>query len=465
MKNWNKIAMIGSIACAVALAGMSALAKESGAVLTEVGSVEDPDGKIRTGHYVLCEESADEKKLYSYDGKTVDVGDQWEDEKLTDGYCIITVPGTEISESGLMKADGTMLIPTGPAIIKMMDYSERFVRVIYAEEQTENEDEAMFYTTSAMVSFAPSDQDVLYKGYWKIYDLQTEQFVDALTFTSNSTDVQICADETIWVKEPEKDGVLYDADGTVLADSVAISPSGAFFLSRQSDMYIAYDNRFNRLFESNYNLMGSTALGDYIEYNDGNNKYGLLDADGNIVLEAAYDGIDGVDSGFVQVWNYDENKERKKGVLTLTGDEVLPCEYDYIYERKNGYLECEKKDADGNKRTTCIGPNGTICSDMNAEGGNEMVSNLSVWKESGAGVLAYVINDAGFTLKLNTPSSIQSGLLKDKDPETGKYALFDTVTGEQLLDYDYNEIMAAYDYIYAYKDGAYTIYKAEREDA
>ena len=48
--------------------------------------------------------------------------------------------------------------------------------------------------------------------------------------------------------------------------------------------------------------------------------------------------------------------------------------------------------------------------------------------------------------------------MTDQDEESRLYALFDTVTGEQLLDYEYTFMTAVDDYIYAYKDGVYEIY-------
>ena len=41
----------------------------------------------------------------------------------------------------------------------------------------------------------------------------------------------------------------------------------------------------------------------------------------------------------------------------------------------------------------------------------------------------------------------------------GKVALYDTITGEQLLDYKYTKIEYAAGCVYAYADGKYTVYE------
>ena len=71
-----------------------------------------------------------------------------------------------------------------------------------------------------------------------------------------------------------------------------------------------------------------------------------------------------------------------------------------------------------------------------------------------------VLNSGEFA---DCPGSDADGVLKGVfrvQNDDGKYALYDTFTGEELLGFEYDEIKKVNsDYIYAVKDGSATIYK------
>ena len=83
-----------------------------------------------------------------------------------------------------------------------------------------------------------------------------------------------------------------------------------------------------------------------------NNKYGLLDTDGRIVVPCKYDNMEWIDRFEVEIHNGDPihsdlfwvEKDGLRGVYSLKKDaEILPCEYDSV-EILDGIVKCNKAD-------------------------------------------------------------------------------------------------------------------------
>lgn len=66
-----------------------------------------------------------------------------------------------------------------------------------------------------------------------------------------------------------------------------------------------------------------------------NGKYGFLDEDGNIVVQAIYDSARPYQNGYARVSRW-EGQQEKYGLLDLEGREVLPLEYAWIGEPSEG---------------------------------------------------------------------------------------------------------------------------------
>ena len=99
-------------------------------------------------------------------------------EPLCDGYWLVYQYSAGVNCCGLMKDDGTLLIPVSAAIIQEVSGPEfanrwearfRYLEVVYAGEQL-SEDEGAFL----FVHYTP------YAGYSLYYDLQRERFVNGL---------------------------------------------------------------------------------------------------------------------------------------------------------------------------------------------------------------------------------------------------------------------------------------------
>lgn len=70
-----------------------------------------------------------------------------------------------------------------------------------------------------------------------------------------------------------------------------------------------------------------------------NEKYGVRDFDGNILVKPLYYEIHGMDMPFLTV-RVGEKDHYKEGLITQTGDEVIPAAFERISWCKDGYIIC-----------------------------------------------------------------------------------------------------------------------------
>ena len=70
-----------------------------------------------------------------------------------------------------------------------------------------------------------------------------------------------------------------------------------------------------------------------------NEKYGVRDFDGNILVKPLYYEIHGVDKPFLTI-RVGEKDHYKEGLITQTGDEVIPAVFKRISWCKDGYIIC-----------------------------------------------------------------------------------------------------------------------------
>ena len=84
----------------------------------------------------------------------------------------------DVNKTGLYTGEGEELIPCEAASIVRPYNRERdfhFLAVIYTTEQTDDKSESIIYFTESMISLHAGEDDVMYKGYAKIYDLDNRK--------------------------------------------------------------------------------------------------------------------------------------------------------------------------------------------------------------------------------------------------------------------------------------------------
>ena len=125
---------------------------------------------------------------------------------------------------------------------------ERFLYVIYGTEVTENENEAFFYATPKMFSVTPQDGDTYYKGYARVYDLETRKFVPDVTITNRDSSATYPGGSIFQYVDENGENFVYNTDGKAVYETKAdVEMGNDFFIVERKAVY---DKDGELLFES-----------------------------------------------------------------------------------------------------------------------------------------------------------------------------------------------------------------------
>ena len=142
---------------------------------------------------------------------------------------------------GLVKADGTVVLPCEAAIISPVEGSDRYLKISVATEPTDKE-HAFLYTYSGWVAW-PEEQSEYYDGYDHYYDLKEGKHFE------NWDEADLSEIQGGYKKEKLDNDkyAITAADGTVITE-VDFNPSeiygeGELFSIRQDDGYIVVNRK------------------------------------------------------------------------------------------------------------------------------------------------------------------------------------------------------------------------------
>ena len=285
--------------------------------LQEVGRVSDKNN-YRVTYDSLVHNEGDHVSFCDFKGNPVDDRPLMNMEYLGWGLYSVTVQiEGDVNSTGLVDAEGEVLIPFNAAIIKFPnshpnDVRPRYVLVLTGTEQTTNQDEALFFVTSRQFAITANDDDVFFKGTLKIFDIEAKQFVNGLEYT-HGTDTDFAQ---------VGDNILVDVEDK----AVLYSPDGKAVYTEQGSL--------------NYN---KTYISDRID-----TTTVFMDANGSEIskTEAITNVVDYY-SEYFQVYN-----NGKYTVINAKGETVLGTEFTYIYgedkdrfhlRRGQGPLPCQKR--------------------------------------------------------------------------------------------------------------------------
>lgn len=145
--------------------------------------------------------------------------------------------------------------------------------------------------------------------------------------------------------------------------------------------------------------------------------------------------------------------------MSADGTVLAECEYDTIIPAEGkGYVIAFRYQNSGDSLYTLIGTDGIICKDSDTAINQELISK----KMDGNKERYLVIEDGAYSLELEEGGELRDCLVGDIDAARGLCGVYDVMSGEQLLDYEYTGIGTAYGCFYAYKDDVYTVYRINR---
>ena len=346
-----------------------------------------------------------------------------------------------------MTAEGEVLIPFDAAIVtfpdeQTEDVRPRYILVFTGTEETTNKDEALYYSTDREYAFSPNEEDKFYKGFLRIFDLETREYVNGLEFEKGYHYDFAQVGDNILVKVGDK-AVVYSPEGNpVYTEQTSLSYNSSYLLDEIDNKYVIMDADGNQ-------LSASDAYTSILDYNSDyfllqNNKKSVINADGKPVLNSEWDTI------------YNENKDRFRvkndgdtadSLVTADGSVIASDSGTFGFDPL-GFIGYGKSE-----NYTLITP------------GNRIIENL----EDNSGKLFFTRDDKASYLILNTGEFTSANGCDSRGVLTGvialenadhKFNLVDAFTGEELIGFKYDGVgYINNDYIYCEDGDDIVIYK------
>ena len=420
--------------------------------LESAGTVEDPEGRFSFLYNSLLDRGAEEPALLSSSGETI-LGGLDDLDYLGGGLYTARTPLEEdnVNTTGLYTSDGETLIPAEAASIVLpynreQDGSARFLSVIYTTGETESEEDCIIYFTSNLFSLSIDEEDVMYTGYYKVYDVENRQFVPDLELTSIDRNALHDLGDSFLL---QSGGAVtqYAPDGSVLFETDGMLTGSGYhsYVVSEDGRYTIRDSAGNVTFTSgDYESVSTVSEPlDYYSICDGEGdlQYHLIDMSGNRILKdpqpVFYEA-----SGMVFVTRDGDNNSI---VLKYDGT-VAEDAVDYYYFPLGGYGVIVQEDTG---LVSAVTPDG-ILEDLESYDESRLVFTkedkviaLSTGAAAGSG---FAPEDIGNVLAPGLVSVVDPSSDRYADP---KIALYDILSGEELLPGGYQDIEMAGDYVYA----------------
>lgn len=205
------------------------------------------------------------------------------------GYFSVTLEKPEdpqnidsLNKTGLVDGNGKVLIPAEYALIDEIDSVGRFFKVIKATEQTTSKDEMLLYLTSKMFSLSASDEDVLYKGVWYVYDVVAGKCVNGVSGTKPYS-VNAFGDAITYTSD-DGTSMKVNARGEAFPAEAKLVGGGYYYLDATYSIYSALGEKMFE-YKDGGSITYDETSGYFIvgKYANGSNEYKVLDMTGAVV--------------------------------------------------------------------------------------------------------------------------------------------------------------------------------------
>lgn len=355
----------------------------------------------------------------------------------------------EVNSTGLVDVEGDVLIPFNAAIIRFpREYSEterpRYVLVFTGTEQTENEDEALFYATDRMFAISAQDGDVFYKGTLSVFDLETRQFINGLEFTQGSyyNFAQVGGN---LLADLDQKAVVYSPDGkTLYTEQGSLYYNHKYLTDRIDGSTVIIDANGSPLYTTADVIMPLGYESDYfLLYNDG--KYTAVDCTGASVLNGQWSYIYGESKGRFCVKNEGDD------IYTLVAPDnsvITTCSRMFDGESL-GFLCFDEDD-----NYTVITPGGRVIEGLESDS-----EKLVFTKDD---YTSYLILNTGEFISVgdNELEEVTKGVIAVTNYDDYTTGLVDAFTGRELISPEYEEVdYINDDYLYLEDGDDIVIYK------
>lgn len=362
---------------------------------------------------------------------------------------------------GLVRIDGTVLMPCEAAVINTQETNRqdaRFVRVAYATGQTTSKDSALLSTGKDNVYWGTGG-DVLYEGYARVFDLKAGSFVDGVKIEDPKASF---ADMGSSFAVGQDGGtVLYDELGKELwkqsGDIARLYPR--FILWSKDGKYQIVDATGKGRYTSEdsvqeIEMSAAWSGGDYVvqrvkEAGSDSSRSQIIDFDGKPICSKTFYHVAKYTNGLFLVKENEDDEQYK--LIDTTGAVVLDNVGASLERVMMGYNCINEKDGNyvllkGDKK---------LAEDKS---GSDLKMLVSVKDD-----MCLVVNEGTYSMPLDKLQiePLDLGLATGRQGDSMRYGLYDTFTGKQIIKDDYDLIRRAGGKIFAYHDGTWTVFGAK----
>lgn len=417
------------------------------AKLTEVASF-SAKGLEFYGDFIYSPEDEEHITCYSYKGEKLGDGNIMQVNKLGEtGLYSYDIVKDDMIYEGLMDAEGNIIQSADNGVGLYSEISDRFLMAFFPEGETTNEDEAIYYVTANQFSFQPKDEDTLYKGKIKIYDVVNNKYLENTTTSTNTS--YMPKGDIVRFSDKDNNTVYVNADDKVLDLGYDYNLVGDDFLVKsENDVTTVYNHELEPMFTTKYMVNEFAFTTDFFQLTDTESKKkGIMYKNGAIVLEPKYGNIEYVGNGFFAYSNGDIGS--KVGLLGLDGTEITKEDYKNIrYFDVPGFFNAAKDD-----KTDIIDETGkVIVADQDSGFSAEYA-----YVKDGDDYVNMVWSKAKPELNFGSSgTSLGHNMLYSSKEKT----IYDQVTGEKLME-DAEKAYISYGYLVVLNGDDATVYSVE----
>ena len=442
-------------------------ANPNAVTLTRLGEIDDPQGKVEFNASAPVYVDGDKVTLCNYMGEKTDIdvtkATNYQtvinaDESIT-GKSVYTIqmPKKEgVNNLGLYSEDGEELIACSASMIRRMDKSSRFLKITFATKKTKSQKKAILFTSNDLITpMFPGDDEVMYKGYVKFYDLKEKRMVpltNKITSNNEADKYEACGNSIIYDNSVNGQVIIYNADGQEIASYVH-SP---MYLSIGKEIYcinkgmdyqghdthMVCDDNANVLFKKTKAMYCSTNYDNYVEVVKKEDA-AVYDRNGQEVIPSGtYSSFEGIHGDAV----FHMKKGKKHIYITKDGKEIYKTK-ELDSKLSEGVFYCDAKKGTYH----VIDERGLLAT-------TKRIPDLALYQEENGTNSYFIYNQKEYVPFPASNYTTKGVLLKTQEEETALYSLHELVDGTLLLD-NCNEIFWIDNYIYASKDGKWSVYK------
>ena len=367
-------------------------------------------------------------------------------------YAVSVDNGDEINNCGLVTIKGKVLMDFEAAVIKTVTNNSkdaRFAKVVYATKKTDKKEDCFVYSTDNDFSISPEDGDTMYEGYAEVFDLKKGKKVKGVRITTNTYNSLHDLGDSFTVEQEDGSEIMYDESGKKIWNSgnLYTNVSDHAVVVSKGSTYSIVDAEGKIRYEAENTISPVQGANDYFKERGSDDKYTVIDIDGDQVLKGSYDYINYEAGGLFDVGQDDDER-----VVDGNGKTVVEHSAGELVEIVPGYCSSYNKDD-----TALLEAGKEVL-----KGSSGDIKNIVAKNDDNE---YFVVAEGDYSLKFAYTYTLDTALVYGKkDSSSTTYGVYDLFTGKTLLDEKYEKIDMAGGYIYAYADGTWTVYEVNLKD-